>query len=208
MTAALVAVVAVGAVTSAALTDRAPRLSRVAKMVASTAAVGVLGATVESWDPYAIGVLVALVCSWVGDLALSYEGRRAFVVGLAAFAAAHIAYIVAFGVRDGLDRTWLVAGAAFMAVVGSATLRWLRPHRPPELAAALTAYVVVIAAMVAMAFSSHGAQPDTRILLGAVAFATSDILVARQRFVVRSRANRMLGLPMYYLAQVLFALSA
>ena len=59
-----------------------------------------------------------------------------------------------------------------------------------------------------MAFSSHGAQPDTRILLGAVVFATSDILVARQRFVVRSLANRVLGLPMYYLAQVLFALSA
>lgn len=208
MTAGLVALVLIGAVAAAALTDRSPNASRLAKMTASTAVLAVLGTGVSSWDVYAAWVLVALACSWIGDLALSYDTRRAFVVGLGAFATAHLAYIAAFAVRDGFDPAWFAVGAGIMVTVGLVVLRWLSPHRPRELALPLSAYVAIIGLMVAMAFSTHGAAPDGRIPLAAVLFAGSDILVARQQFVVRAPVNRLIGLPMYFVAQVLFALSA
>jgi hypothetical protein len=43
---------------------------------------------------------------------------------------------------------------------------------------------------------------------GAVAFTASDISVARDRFMQHGFANRAWGLPLYYLAQVMLALSA
>lgn len=97
---------------------------------------------------------------------------------------------------------------AVMAFVGLGVLRWLAPHRPAELAAPLVVYVVVIGVMVTTAFGTLGLEPDPRIPIGAAVFAGSDILVARQQFVRRSIANRLVGLPAYFVAQILFALSA
>ena len=42
---------------------------------------------------------------------------------------------------------------------------------------------------------------------GATAFYLSDLAVARERFVTRSFADKLWGLPLYYVAQVLIALS-
>ena len=42
---------------------------------------------------------------------------------------------------------------------------------------------------------------------GALLFYLSDLAVARDRFVVRRFASRAWGLPAYYLAQVLLALT-
>ncbi len=191
----------------AALTSGSPAISRLAKMAASTLVVAFLVIEADPWTAYAAGVGVALVASWIGDLSLSYTGRRAFVVGLVAFAGAHIAYIVAFVLRDGFSVPWFTVGLGAMVITGMAVLRWLRPHRPTELAAPLAAYVAIIGLMVATAFATHGAAPDARIALAAVLFAVSDILVARQQFVAPAMANRLIGLPMYFAAQLLFALS-
>jgi hypothetical protein len=62
--------------------------------------------------------------------------------------------------------------------------------------------------MGAAAFATHGADPDPRIPLAAALFAASDVLVARQQFVAPAMANRIIGLPMYFAAQLLFAVSA
>jgi uncharacterized membrane protein YhhN len=42
---------------------------------------------------------------------------------------------------------------------------------------------------------------------GAVAFLASDVVVARERFVHTSPWNTGVGLPLYFLAQTLLALS-
>jgi uncharacterized membrane protein YhhN len=47
----------------------------------------------------------------------------------------------------------------------------------------------------------------TEIRLGAALFFASDLLVARDRFVRPGLANRLVGLPLYYAAQVLLALA-
>ncbi len=43
---------------------------------------------------------------------------------------------------------------------------------------------------------------------GDILFYISDLFVARQRFVVDSPVNRVVGLPLYYVAQFLLAFSA
>jgi hypothetical protein len=45
------------------------------------------------------------------------------------------------------------------------------------------------------------------VMTAAVAFYLSDVSVARDRFVAPGFGNRIWGLPLYYGAQVLFALS-
>jgi hypothetical protein len=47
----------------------------------------------------------------------------------------------------------------------------------------------------------------TAVMAAAVAFYLSDVSVARDRFVAPGFDNRIWGLPLYYGAQLLFALS-
>lgn len=192
---------------SALLTDRDARLSRVAKMAASTLVIVLALTGAREFDGYTLGILAALTASWVGDLALSHPGRRPFTIGLAAFATAHVAYAASFAVRGSLSGPWMLAAGLVMVVVGGGVLRWLAPHRPQQLAVPLVAYVVIIGVMVATAFGSLGTDPDPRIPLAASLFAASDVLVARQQFVAPALSNRVIGLPMYFVAQVMFALT-
>lgn len=208
----VIAIIGIG-FAAAAATDRSPGWSRAAKMTASTLvfvvfAQGGPDITSPSIEWYAVFVMLALAASWIGDLCLSIEGRTAFVAGLGSFALAHLLYSIGFVTRASLSVPWLIAGAALMSVVGVAVLRWLTPHRPPEMRIPLAFYVLVIGVMTTLAFATHGAEPDLRIPIAALVFAASDILVARQQFVARSLTNRLVGLPMYYAAQILFALSA
>jgi uncharacterized membrane protein YhhN len=174
-------------------------------LVASTAVIGLVFVLSPERSAYLVFVVVALAASWVGDLALSYDGRTPFVIGLVAFAGAHIAYIAAFLARSSLDTaTFIVAGAA-MAVFAFLVIRWLSPNRPAELKVPIIIYVVIISLMVATAFATHATVPDIRIPIAAVTFAASDLFVARQRFVTPSRLNRIVGLPLYFIAQTIFA---
>jgi hypothetical protein len=45
------------------------------------------------------------------------------------------------------------------------------------------------------------------VLIGALSFYASDIFVARNQFVIDAYVNRLIGLPLYYFAQFLFAVS-
>jgi uncharacterized membrane protein YhhN len=201
----LVPVIMVAALASAVLDDRKPGLSRLLKMVASTAVIGLVLVLNPARSAYLVLVIVALVASWVGDLALSYEGRTPFVVGLVAFAGAHVAYIAAFVARSALDATTLVVAGAVMTIFAIVVIRWLSPHRPAELKIPIIVYVIIISTMVATAFATNATMPDVWIPIAAVAFAVSDLFVARQRFVTPSRTNRLVGLPLYFMAQTIFA---
>lgn len=182
-------------------------VGRILKMAASTAVIAFLLLSAQEPSPYMWMLLGALTLSWVGDLALSFTGRKAFIVGLVAFAAAHIVYTGAFLVRGSLDPIVLVLAGAVMTAFGVVILQWLGPHRPRELRLPLIVYVVVISAMVTAAFATQGENLDPRIPLGALAFAASDVLVARQQFVTSTPWNRIVGLPLYFAAQLLLAAS-
>ncbi len=195
------------AVVAALLDDRSPGAARAFKMAASSAVLVLVFLVSPEISPYVVLIVVGLAASWVGDLALTFEGRSSFIVGLVAFAGAHVAYIAAFVARGPLDMGVLGASAVVMTVFAIVVLRWLSPHRPRELQVPVTVYVVIISVMVATAFASHANTPNLSIPVAAVLLAASDLFVARQRFVTRSSVNRFIGPPLYFAAQILFALS-
>lgn len=180
--------------------------ARFFKMAASTGFIGVAVSVGATGSAYGRVVLGALALSWLGDLLLSYESRTVFLAGLVAFLLAHIAYVVGFAVR-GIDRPWIVVAGVVVAFIAVAVWRWLRRSLDAAMRAPVAAYVLIISAMVAAAFGTMGYESDPKIGLGAVAFFVSDIAVARNQFITPGFVNRAVGLPLYYAAQVLLALS-
>jgi uncharacterized membrane protein YhhN len=179
-------------------------LEVISKTVASAAFV-ILGLSRwTSGDTFATWIVIGLLLCAVGDVLLL--GQRSFVAGLAAFAAGHVAYVVAFANKVPVsDWTVLPLLPAALASLGAAC--WLWPHlerrRIP-----VTIYIVVITTMVwaALAVVMACALPWS-IAVGAVLFYVSDLAVARQRFVKEDFLNRAIGLPLYYAGQILIAMS-
>ena len=207
MTAALAALTIGSGLLSAVLTDRSELGSRAFKILASTAMVTLVFTGDNPFDGYAFLVAGALLASWVGDLALSFEGQRSFLTGLVAFALAHVLYTLGFFARSPMDLFSVAVSGAIIAITAAAILRWLTPHVPDRLATPVAGYIAIISVMVATAFGTSGTTIDPRIPTAAVLFAISDVLVARQQFVAPGRSNRIVGLPTYYAAQVLFAIT-
>ncbi len=177
-------------------------LKAVAKPIASTGFIAVALLCGATGSTYGQVVLVALALSWVGDVALLGHARPAFLGGLVAFLLGHVGFCVAFVVR-GIDATWALAAVVPMFAIAFGVHRWLSPKVPEKLRTAVTAYIVVISVMVTLATGT--ADP---VLIGAAtAFWLSDITVAIDRFAGGGFGNRLVGLPLYYGAQVVFAFS-
>ena len=191
----------------------APYAQRALWMTKPVASLGFLitavsaGALAAPGFDYGTCVFVGLVLSALGDVLLIPQGRGpAFLGGIGSFLLGHVAYVVAF-VAAGFDgSTAAVAGGAMLLpllLVG----RWLLPQVEGGFKAPVMAYMIVISAMVAVAVGAWRQSGDLRPLLAAVAFYVSDLSVARDRFVAPGFINRAWGLPLYYGAQTVFALS-
>jgi len=150
-------------------------------------------------------MLAGLVACAVGDVLLILEGQGpTFLAGVSSFALGHAFYAVGF-CAVGLQ-LWAAAVAAVgMALVAWRTLRWLAPHVGPPLDRAVQGYIAIIAVMVALSAGASAATGDLRLIGGALAFAISDLSVARERFVQASFTNLAWGLPLYYAAQLVLA---
>lgn len=148
--------------------------------------------------PLATGILAALALSVVGDAALLSARRPAFLAGLVAFLLAHVAYALAFAAA-GRPAAWVALPVAAAAAL---VLRWLWPHLG-SMRLPVVVYCLAIGTMLWLALGVD--LPQVR--LGASLFFASDLTVARDRFVRRELANRLVGLPLYYAAQVLLALA-
>ncbi len=181
-----------------------PRWRAPAKLTASTGFLGVAVAAGAFDAGFGRMIFVALCFSWLGDAFLLSEQRRWFLAGLAAFLVAHLSYGAAFIIR-GLSATGIVVGGVLVVVAGAPIFRYLRPHIIGRLRGPVHAYIGVISFMVTLAIGTTGFQTDIRIPLGATAFYASDVFVARRRFVAESPLDRLVGLPLYYGAQLLLA---
>jgi hypothetical protein len=62
--------------------------------------------------------------------------------------------------------------------------------------------------MVALAVGTVAHAPSATLVAGAIAFAVSDLSVARDRFITKGVVNKLWGLPLYFGAQLLIASSA
>ncbi len=165
---------------------------------------------VTSGAPWAgaagVAVMVGLVLGAVGDIALLSRARPAFLLGLVSFLAGHVAYVVAFLVL-GVSLVGVGLWAAILTIVAWRVWKWLGPHAG-SMKGPVIAYIVTITVMVVCAAASVTEAPGPARAVLAVAaglFFASDLAVARDRFVEKSSANRIVGLPLYYVAQLLFA---
>ena len=179
------------------------------KPVASTGFVAAALACGALDSDYGRWILAGLACSWWGDVLLIPESNeKVFLSGVVAFLLGHVAYAIAF-LGLGFDARAGFTTAAAVVLVAVVVMRYLRPHVPAEMKAAVAAYVAVISTMVVTAAAAAGAIGPAAwtVVAGALGFYLSDLAVARDRFVVRSFVNRAWGLPLYYGAQLVLAVS-
>jgi uncharacterized membrane protein YhhN len=182
-------------------------VAAVAKLVASSAFVLLAVACGARDSRFGRLILSGLVLSWFGDAFLIGTSQHWFLLGLASFLGAHVAYTAAF-VTAGLDRRWLLVAAVPVAAIASGVLLWLEPGLPRELAWPVRAYTAVISLMVVAAFGTLGAGATPLIAVGACLFFLSDLSVAALRFTEPAFPTYVLGLPLYYAAQVCLAFSS
>jgi uncharacterized membrane protein YhhN len=176
----------------------------VAKPVASVSFLLLGWGRFHPGHPYDAWVLLALLLCLFGDVLLMF--RAAFIAGLASFLLGHLAYTLAFaGFLP--PRSWSPGWAMPVLLASVVVARWLWPHLG-RLRYAVLAYIAVITVMVwgAVAITAAGRGPWF-LSVGAVLFYLSDLAVARDRFVARRFASRAWGVPAYYFAQLLLALT-
>jgi uncharacterized membrane protein YhhN len=182
------------------------RTYAVSKAVASLGFIGTAltaGALGAGWSRLALG---ALILSAVGDVALATRGKRGFIVGLLCFAAAHSVYATAFWVYGTEGTTALITSCLVAMVAGGG---WIVFHRrlPGAMRTPVGVYLIILSAMLAAGVAAGITQRSTLLVCGVVLVAGSDIAVARERFGTSMFANKLIGLPTYYVGQTLIALS-
>ena len=146
-----------------------------------------------------------LALCWLGDALLLPPGQTIwFQLGIGSFLLGHVAYAATF-LGLGFHFPTLTVAAAIISSASWIVLGWLRPKVPADLSVAVQSYVVVIGTMVACSLSAFAAGAPCAVATGAMLFATSDLSVARERFVSQSFLNSAWGLPAYFAAQMILA---
>lgn len=164
--------------------------------------VGILAlAALAPAGDYRTLLLVGLVLSLAGDVALMFTSNRAFLLGLGSFLLAHIAFVFAFLLRMPTFEPplWTLLPVVLGLAVFVKLLRGAGPLLP-----AVAAYGAALLAMVLTAASTG----DVRLISGALLFLLSDSLLGLRRFVGEFRHAQALILGSYWPAIALMALSA
>lgn len=158
-------------------------------------------------------IVLGLGLGLIGDIALLFSDSEdtsdpadaAFVTGLAAFLAGHVAYAVAF-LRAGVSQWQLLAGilvvAGTSALVSPRILRAARRAGGDGLAGTVAVYSTVLAVMAALAVGT-GAVATA---IGGVLFVLSDATLAWDRFHQRLLRGPVIVAVTYHLAQFLIVL--
>lgn len=145
--------------------------------------------------------VAALVLSLAGDVFLMLP-KDLFLFGLASFLVAHLAYISGFLVTRVRELPLAVVAAvvvaAVLATAGRRIIGEVRRRHPGPFAGAVGAYVAVISVMVLAA----GVAGRPLALAGAMAFYSSDALIAWSRFVKPLRWGPVAIIVTYHLAQI------
>ncbi|WP_093150709.1 lysoplasmalogenase family protein [Aliiruegeria lutimaris] len=157
-------------------------------------------------------LVAALGLGALGDLLLSRAGQRAFLLGLIAFAIAHLAYLGLFLFEASAEFAELaqagkIVPAFLLLAFGGAMAGFLWPAAG-EMRWPVMAYIAIILAMGLAAFAlpaSTGPWP----LLAALSFIASDAILASELFLLPERHPARRYTPyavwaLYWSAQALF----
>ncbi len=160
---------------------------------------------------YAVGVLLGLLLSFGGDMALMFqENRKAFAVGLVLFLLAHVAYAVVFALL-GRSSAWDALSALVLLAVGAGFYALIKSNLG-AMRVPVIVYIIVISVMVNRAVSTlvspvFGGGQAIMVTTGAVLFYISDVILAAGRFWKPCKYHRI-SLAFYYSGQLLIALAA
>ncbi len=161
-------------------------------------------------------ILVALAFSWLGDCLLMFQwgGELFFILGLAAFLLAHIAYCTAFfntnrpQKRSDLTKhPWLglpclVYGFGFV---------WYIKDSLGDMLIPVSIYALTISTMVIFSIYRYGKVPYIsfgQVFIGAVLFVFSDSMIALNKFYVAIPYAAVWIMLTYALAQYLIVIGA
>ncbi len=149
-------------------------------------------------------IAAGLFCGWLGDIALMFHGKKAFIAGLTAFLTGHIFYSICFFVMPQASQLLYVFPALlFYALISRMILPELLPHVGRMLKVPVTVYTFVIQLMSFCAFLYDLALPSAgrhMILLGSLFFIISDTILAFCKFTGRRQHYVM---ETYLVAQAL-----
>jgi len=194
------------AVHVAAIGAGRPVISAIGKAAASTAFIALAAANGAGETAYGRFILAALVLSWLGDMLLLSRQSSFLLGGIAAFLLAHAAFAAAF-TREPVNMNWFTGALVCTTIAGLLLIRWLWPRLESFYRVAVPVYVAAIMVMTSLAFGVSAASMPAAVAVGAVIFAVSDVSVARDRFIESSLTNKLWGIPLYYIAQILLAAS-
>ncbi|WP_122073935.1 lysoplasmalogenase [Pseudophaeobacter sp. EL27] len=162
-----------------------------------------------------IWLVLGLALCALGDFFLSRDGDTAFMGGVGAFALGHLAYVVLFlgHPSSDLSQIWVMPGlglAAAFGVLGVMMVIVLVP-RAGELKIPVLIYIPIILSM-GVAATSLTSPALLWVLPAALAFKTSDVILAFETFVLPEdhpmrRYTPYLVWPLYWGAQAGFYLS-
>jgi uncharacterized membrane protein YhhN len=165
---------------------------------------------IGSSAPYSLAILVGLLLSFGGDLALMFQERPGpFRAGLALFLLAHIVYGAAFISFEGRVAQLPLICALFFGL-GTAVYLLLLPGLG-KMKVSVGLYVLVISFMAAAATSTLFSEEITTktallVTTGSLLFYISDVILALNRFRFPMKYNRLSLIP-YYAGQFLIAVS-
>jgi alkenylglycerophosphocholine hydrolase len=174
---------------------------------------GALLAAGREWGWVAAWFVPALVFSLLGDILLMVPGERWFLAGLLAFLLAQITYIIGFNVTPpplaAVVLLPLVANFAWMIL--RKLVQGLEASGSPDMRLPVTVYALVLTLMLFSAWATwfRGSWSwEARIAagVGGSLFFASDLMLAWNRFVRRSRILHFAVIVTYHLAQLALVL--
>lgn len=202
---AIVAVAVSGALAVAASESGRRNLVAVFKPLTTILLLGVVGWPTTTFSRF---VVMGVMLSVVGDVALLSPSDRAFMAGLAAFLLAHLAYIFAFWQAAVWSPSVIVA--AFLTLATSAALLGAIWGGARGLHVPTVLYGLVISGMVIAAVATLGGSLRAApfAAAGAVLFYVSDASLAINRFRRPIPYASVFTLGIYWIGQVGIALAA
>ena len=177
------------------------------KIIASSAFVLIALTLADVSSTFSKWMMAGFILSLTGDvLLIKSDVKNFFKLGIVSFAMAHIAFIGAFVSIGSVGILFYVTTALALGLM-TISYKWLITDINTEFKRLVIVYIVIIGIMCAL--SGYGWEGSYRngVVLGAFMFASSDLCVAREKFIKSEFKNKIIGLPLYYLAQIFLALS-
>ena len=158
---------------------------------------------------YTLAIILGLLFSFGGDVALMFKSKRAFMIGLILFLIAHVIYSIVFTVYSGFVEGDLIS-ALILILLAIIIYFYLYPGLE-EMKIPVLIYIFVITFMMNRAISTFSGEffnntQAVLISIGAGLFFISDLILAVNKFKKPFKYHRI-SLAFYYSGQLLIALS-